>query len=47
MVDFFVSEFGFAEDFGFEVIGDEVFGGLALDEDFGAFFVDGDREFVL
>lgn len=47
VVDLFVSEFGFAEDFGFEVIDDEVFGGFALDEDLGAFFVDGDREFVL
>jgi hypothetical protein len=46
VVDLFVSEFGFAEDFGFEVVDNEVFGGFALDEDFGTFFVDGDGEFI-
>jgi hypothetical protein len=47
MVDLFVSELGFAEDFGFQVVDNEFLGGFALDEDLGAFFVDGDGELVL
>lgn len=44
VVEFLVAEAGFAENFGFEGKLDELFGFLALDDGFGAFFVNGDGE---